>query len=159
MAFFKRKKEDEVLPEEVQDYYNSEQRDRTGMAWLLAAGAFVLTVAVILGVFFAGRWAYRSIFTDNEVTTTENETNEDGDAPNFADNQEPEVLPDSDTDENGNNDNGSADDTDEGSDNATDSDDGDSPSPFTGGSADREQDTTPTTGPSDELPRTGPSGS
>lgn len=61
MALFRRKKQGEVLPEEVQDYYRAEQRDRMGMAWLLAVGAFIATVLVVFGLFFAGRWVYRSL--------------------------------------------------------------------------------------------------
>ena len=37
VAFFNRKKKDtEALPKEVEDYYQSERRERRGMAWVLA---------------------------------------------------------------------------------------------------------------------------
>lgn len=70
MALFRKNKQNDVLPEEVQDYYRAEQRDRMGMAWLLAVGAFIATILVVFGLFFAGRWVYRSL-TSNGVEETE----------------------------------------------------------------------------------------
>lgn len=66
MALFRKSnKQDDVLPEEVKDYYRAEQRDRIGGAWLMAVGGFLLTVAIVLGLFFAGRWAYQAVFVDD----------------------------------------------------------------------------------------------
>lgn len=70
MALFRGKKQGDVLPEEVQDYYRAEQRDRMGMAWLLAVGAFIATVLVVFGLFFAGRWVYRSLTSNGTDSST-----------------------------------------------------------------------------------------
>lgn len=71
--FKKRQSDTENVPQEVQDYYQAEQRDRSGMAWLLALGTLLITIALALGLFFGGRWAYRAIFQDDETAApTEN---------------------------------------------------------------------------------------
>lgn len=57
------------VPEEIQDYYQTERRERTGVAWLLAFGTLIVTILVAGGIFFAGRWAYREIAgTDDDST-------------------------------------------------------------------------------------------
>lgn len=79
MALFRRKKES-VLPE-VDKYYEAEQRDRTGLAWLLALVSILVVAALIIGLFFAGRWAYNSITDNNE--TSQNEGSDAADLPTF----------------------------------------------------------------------------
>lgn len=72
MALFRKSnKQDDVLPDEVKDYYRAEQRDRIGGAWLMAVGGFLLTVAIVLGLFFAGRWAYQAVFVDDDDETVD----------------------------------------------------------------------------------------
>jgi hypothetical protein len=70
MALFRRKKSESVqLPPEVQEYYQSERRERMGMTWLLAALTFVVTIVLAIGLFFGGRWAYRQVFDrGNDIT-------------------------------------------------------------------------------------------
>jgi cytoskeletal protein RodZ len=58
---FQKNKAEEQLPSEVQDYYQAEKREKQSLAWLLALGTLVVTVALALGVFFGGRWVYRKI--------------------------------------------------------------------------------------------------
>lgn len=92
MKLFRRKNQNEVLPDEVQDYYRTEQQDRMGMAWVLAVGGFILTAAIVVGLFFGGRWAYQSFFNDDNGVGTTAEVDEDERADGA------EVLPDT-TDE------------------------------------------------------------
>jgi|GEM_PF-2194987 hypothetical protein len=101
MAWFNRRNKDEVLPEEVQDYYKAEQRDRMGVAWLLAAGAFILTVAIILGLFLAGRWAYQGIFSSgsSDETTSEVELTDDEQLPGASTTDETDGSADETADE------------------------------------------------------------
>jgi hypothetical protein len=62
MKLFGRDKNNlESVPSEVQDYYRSERRERTGLAWLLALGTLVVTLIIAAGLFFGGRWAYRKV--------------------------------------------------------------------------------------------------
>lgn len=62
------------VPKEVKDYYTSEHRERVGLAWLIAFISLVVTVAIILGLFYGGRWVYRSLTDDDKGTeTTETE--------------------------------------------------------------------------------------
>lgn len=78
MALFsRRKKKEEILPKEVREYYSSERRERTGIAWLLAIGTLVFTFIIAAGLFFGGRWIYRTAFnhdhTDTKQTADQNE--------------------------------------------------------------------------------------
>jgi hypothetical protein len=71
MALFRRKKDQDILPDEVKDYYKAEQRDRVGMAWVVAVGGFLVTVAIVVGLFFAGRWVYQTYIVNDTDTTSE----------------------------------------------------------------------------------------
>lgn len=54
-------KDSEQVPAEVQQYYKEQGRGNQGKAWLLAIGTLLITVAVALGLFFAGRYVYRAV--------------------------------------------------------------------------------------------------
>ena len=73
MGLFNRKSKQSAssMPPEVQEYYQSERRGRMGMAWLLSAVTFVGTVLVVLGLFYSGRWVYRSVTNDDNKTVTQ----------------------------------------------------------------------------------------
>lgn len=58
------------LPEEVQEYYESGKRERVGVAWLLGLGTLVVTVVLAMGLFFGGRWLYRTIAGTDEPENT-----------------------------------------------------------------------------------------
>lgn len=54
------------VPQEIQEeYYQTEHRERPGIAWLLAFGTLIATIAVAAGIFFGGRLAYRT-FVDSD---------------------------------------------------------------------------------------------
>lgn len=78
MALFNRsKKNKNEVPAEIQEYYQAEKRDRTGIAWLLAFATLVVTILLAAGIFFAGRWAYRKIAgSDNQNTSPQTAQNE-----------------------------------------------------------------------------------
>lgn len=61
MSLFRRNKIKAAVPAEVQEYYQSEKRDKAWLAWLLAIGTLFATILVVLGLFFGGRWAYRKL--------------------------------------------------------------------------------------------------
>lgn len=63
--FNHKKKQNEALPEEVQEYYEAGRKQQTGMAWLLALGTLVVTVILALTLFFGGRWIYNR-FSDKD---------------------------------------------------------------------------------------------
>jgi len=71
MQLFKRKKQetDETAPE-IQEYYQAERRERTGVAWLLALATLGVTVLLALGIYFGGRWAYRNVYKKNQTAST-----------------------------------------------------------------------------------------
>lgn len=71
MALLRRNKADvTAVPKEVQDYYQSERRDRKGVAWVLAILTLIATLALAAGIFFAGRWAYRAITGSGDTQQT-----------------------------------------------------------------------------------------
>lgn len=60
------------LPTEIKEYYQTERRERVGVAWLLALGTLLLTLILATGLFFGGRWAYRKIAgTDKKPETAQ----------------------------------------------------------------------------------------
>lgn len=110
MALFKRKnKKEDVLPAEVREYYQSERREKTGVAWLLAIVTLLVTFALAAALFFGGRWLYGVLFdsdTGSETTqqeeglrVDENGNVEGAQAPDAQPDttEEPAELPSSDT--------------------------------------------------------------
>lgn len=83
MALFKRKKtETKNVPPEVKQYYQSEHRERVGLAWLIAFLSLILTIVVVAGLFFGGRWVYRKItHKDNTQGTSQGGSNNPAPAP------------------------------------------------------------------------------
>ena len=83
MALFRRKAKttDTDVPAEVQEYYQSERRERVGVAWLLAFGTLVLTIALAIGIFFGGRWVWRKIDNNNKNTATTEQTGQEQNQP------------------------------------------------------------------------------
>lgn len=64
---FKRKQSDQsTIPAEVEEYYQSERRERVGVAWLLAFATLVTTLLVAVGLFFGGRALYRQFTKDDK---------------------------------------------------------------------------------------------
>jgi len=73
MAIFNRnqkKPNNKTAPKEVQKYYASGQRERVGLAWVIAFLSLIATTAVVLGLFFGGRWLWNKITEDDQPTTT-----------------------------------------------------------------------------------------
>lgn len=66
---FRRKQNIEGVPQEIQDYYQAERRERTGIAWLLALGTLLTTIALAILLFFGGRWVYRKVANRNGNTS------------------------------------------------------------------------------------------
>lgn len=118
------------LPEEVKTFTQAEQRERTGLAWVVGVVSLIVMILVLSLLFFTGRWAYNKL-TDSGNTTES--TTQTTDETKESDKQEtPTSKPNKD-------DSQSAPDTPI------------APEPDT-------EQTTPRTGPSDaeDLPRTGP---
>lgn len=91
---FRKSRQKSVLPDEVKQYYQSETRQRRGVAIVLAAAALLVTIAVASGLFFGGRYAYNKIQGDDnkdqKAATSQNEDNDDFSA---EDNQEQKPAP------------------------------------------------------------------
>jgi uncharacterized protein HemX len=67
------------LPPEVQDYYETSQRQRTGVAWLLAGATLVVTLLLAMLLFLGGRFVYRKITSKDQSkppATTQTQTSQ-----------------------------------------------------------------------------------
>jgi cytoskeletal protein RodZ len=73
---FKRNQQTSVLPDEVKEYYQSERRQKRGVAAGLAFVALVVTVAVAAAIFFGGRFAYNQIWGDEDEQSSDTAQNE-----------------------------------------------------------------------------------
>lgn len=92
MAIFDRfkRKQKVVLPEEVNEYYQSQRRERVSVAIILGVVALVVTLLIAAGLFFGGRFLYRKISGTEvkkpaTVQVEEKKTSEEGSS--SADNQ------------------------------------------------------------------------
>jgi len=65
---FRRNKDVSDVPTEFKEYYQTERRERTGMAWLLALGTLLITITLATLLFFGGRWLYRTVTNNNQNT-------------------------------------------------------------------------------------------
>lgn len=77
---FRRKKED-VLPEEVEKYYQSQRRARVGTAWILGFLTLVITLVIALGLFYGGRYVYREITGSDETAEISTDQGQGGSVP------------------------------------------------------------------------------
>lgn len=72
-------KKDKTTIAELEEYYANQNQNRTksGKAWLMAILTILITIIVIVALFYAGRWAYRAITDDssNNPETTSESTN------------------------------------------------------------------------------------
>lgn len=74
MALFRRNKVDETgMPVEVDQYYQAESTGRGPITWVLALVTVLITVLVVLALFYGGRWAYRKFHhnTKKAVSTVQ----------------------------------------------------------------------------------------
>lgn len=77
--FNRKQKNTSEVPPEVKQYYESEHRERVGLAWLVAFLSLIATVLIVAGLFFGGRWIYRKVSNDNppaNVQTSESDKSE-----------------------------------------------------------------------------------
>ena len=76
---FRRKKDVSDVPTEIQEYYQTERRERTGIAWLLALGTLIVTIGLATLLFFGGRWIYRTVANrgNDKRNTAQTEQNEE----------------------------------------------------------------------------------
>lgn len=79
MKLFNRRKKivDPNIPPEVQAYSQAEHRERMGVAWLVGVVSLVLTIIVLVGLFYGGRWLYRTIAPSNNETQTQSATDKE----------------------------------------------------------------------------------
>lgn len=88
--FNTREKVDDTIPPEVQEYYETERRERRGMAWLLAFTTLVVTVLLAVGIFFGARWVYRQITDGESPQISENEGDQSSEESGGQGSQAPE---------------------------------------------------------------------
>lgn len=64
------KKTDATAIPELQEYYASKGKDSSAKAWLLALVSLLITVAVLVGLFFGVKWVYRAVTNKDETPKT-----------------------------------------------------------------------------------------
>lgn len=74
---FRNKSNKDILPEEVEEYYQSEHRERRGVAILLGIFTLVVTLAVAALIFFGTRAIYRSISGSDKSSNTSDSPKKD----------------------------------------------------------------------------------
>lgn len=84
---FRRRQDVSAVPAEIQEYYQTERRERTGIAWLLALGTLIITIGLATLLFFGGRWAYRAIVDNSQETA---QTDQGQEAPKAPEGSAPE---------------------------------------------------------------------
>ena len=62
----KNSKKTPVLPE-LEKYYEAEQKERAGLAWLLSIVSVAAVALLIIGIYFGGRAVYRNLTNDNSA--------------------------------------------------------------------------------------------
>lgn len=55
---FKRNNSSGLEPAEVNEYYQSQNSSRRGIALLVGGAGLIVSLMIALGLFFGGRWAY-----------------------------------------------------------------------------------------------------
>jgi hypothetical protein len=75
MAFWNRSSKNQSgISKELEEYYQTERRERVGVAWLLALGTLVTTLVLAAALFFGGKWVWQRFSDDSpssDVTTTD----------------------------------------------------------------------------------------
>ena len=74
MALFKKKQSTTTNIPELQEYYANQKKESTGKAWLLAIGSLLVTVVILVGAFFGGRWLYRKATKKDKPVATISQT-------------------------------------------------------------------------------------
>jgi cytoskeletal protein RodZ len=77
MALFRKKQSQTEIPE-LQEYYATQGTESTGKAWFVAIASLIVTIAVLVGFFAAGRWIYRTVTNkdDSKPSTTTSQAND-----------------------------------------------------------------------------------
>lgn len=77
MRLFRRSKSTQSnVPLEVAEYYQAERKERHGVAWLMTLVTLLVTAAIVVGFFLAGRWAYRTLKHHDTPSATKTTSNE-----------------------------------------------------------------------------------
>lgn len=69
MALFRRKSEVEEEVPELEQYY-AQRRTSSAWSWLMALVTMILTILIIIGLFFGGRWVYRELISNDQQPST-----------------------------------------------------------------------------------------
>jgi cytoskeletal protein RodZ len=100
MALFRKKQQTTTNIPELQEYYATQQKESTGKAWLLAIGSLLVTIVILVGLFFGGRWLYRKVTkNDKPAATSQNGSagstiaNKDSDKKNTAPSKDNGAVP------------------------------------------------------------------
>lgn len=80
MALFRRNKVQQNTIPELQEYYNAERRERSGLSWLLALVSVACAGLLLIGLVFGGKWLYNKLANNmdkDKTPTAQTENNSD----------------------------------------------------------------------------------
>lgn len=81
------KKNKQTTIAELEEYYanQNQKRNKPWKAWLMAFLSLLITIAIVIGLFFGGRWLYRTFVDDSNGDSTTTADNNSGrvDLPSF----------------------------------------------------------------------------
>jgi cobalamin biosynthesis Mg chelatase CobN len=71
------KKNDKTTIAELEEYYanQNQNKSRSAKAWFMAILSLLLTIAIIIGLFFVGRWLYNTLTDNNDSPATTGDNN------------------------------------------------------------------------------------
>lgn len=79
-----RKKQEDILPDEVDKYYQSQKRARIGTAWMLGFLTLIVTLAIALGLYYGGRYVYREVIDSEDTSEITTDQDQAGSVPEEA---------------------------------------------------------------------------
>lgn len=78
---------DKVSPTAVKEYYQAVGSQQSWLTWVLSIAAFIITLLIVLGLFWGGRWAWNRLNSDDKPATTTQEQAASGDQEESAERQ------------------------------------------------------------------------
>lgn len=64
---------EKVAPTAVKEYYQAGGKQQTWVIWLLSIATFIVTLLIVLGLFWAGRWVWNQVTEEDQPAQTTQE--------------------------------------------------------------------------------------
>jgi len=71
MGLLNNKKHNDTTIAELEDYYANQNRNSNARAWVMAILSLLFTIGLVVGLFFAGRWIWSSLFESDSNSASD----------------------------------------------------------------------------------------